>query len=528
MSPDWDALTVWGNGQLFAFSGLDGPTDVHRGIVAQSIKDGLLLRQPGLTKLETGRVHTAQFGSDWAILSTQTGLVRLCFLDAHHLLIDGDVQLTTLDDEFSHLIVSTVKDGTLLAARGYAAPEIPDLDSAITARRRWLRGHVAELDPIYEDLGRKAMHQMKGMVYAPEGQMVFRCATPDRYPHRDIWLWDSVFHAIGYRHLDGPLARDILSAVAAAQLPSGLIPISFGPYASRTHRSQPPVLAWGVHEIMQYTPDPAWLAQMLPVLQRYLAWFETHRGLDGLFGWVEDDGALGSVCDESGMDNSPRFFGGDPLQAVDLSCYMAQEYQAMAVLDPSGDWASKAAKLTRHLHQELWHPARGFYCDRNPKTGQLSEVEAVTGFLPLILGDVTADRVAALINAAEDPMRFGTSFPLPSMSKNAQGYAKDMWQGPVWINMNWMIARGFARCGADNMANALRTRTLDVMQNDYRVTGSIFEYYDDDAQVVPPKLLRKGKTDAVIDPKHPSIHLVIHDYGWSATLALDWILRGEV
>ncbi|KMW56897.1 hypothetical protein AIOL_001854 [Candidatus Rhodobacter oscarellae] len=36
-----------------------------------------------------------------------------------------------------------------------------------------------------------------------------------------------------------------------------------------------------------------------------------------------------------------------------------------------------------------------------------------------------------------------------------------------------------------------------------------------------------GKTDAVIDPKHPSIHLVIHDYGWSTTLALDWIIRGE-
>ena len=197
------------------------------------------------------------------------------------------------------------------------------------------------------------------------------------------------------------------------------------------------------------------------------------------------------------------------------------------MLDPDGGWDKKAAALTEAIHTRLWDETCKLYCDRDIATGKSTGVQAVTGFLPLILGDMAADRVQALADALADPSRFGTKLPLPSIAKCQSGYAKDMWQGPVWVNMNWMIGEGLIALGEEALGARLREQTLSAMQSDYELTGSIFEYYDDDFAVTPPQLLRKGKNDAVIDPKNPCIHLVIHDYGWSATLALDWIARNK-
>ena len=523
------SLTVWGPGQIFAFSGIDGATDFDRGIVAQSSETGFFIRQPGAARLEVGRVTAARFGSDWADLETGAGPVRLAFASATCVIVEGAADLVHLDPEREFLDVTRRADRMIIRAIGCGdGVDWPDMDELQRARQRWVGSHAQKVAGDHATLGLKALNQMKGMVYAPEGQIARPTATPDRYPHKEIWLWDSVFHALGYRHLDPDLARDMVLAVLDQQdAATGRIGISFGPYARRMHRSQPPLLAWGVEQVASVTPDQGWVEEAIPKLRNYLKWFEDHRKLDGLFAWVGDDGSLGSVCDESGMDNSPRFASGAPCQAVDLSCYMAQEYRAMANLDPGGHWEEKARDLEARIDGAFWDEGLAFYCDRDIGTGHSTGVEAVTGFLPLLLGDLPAGRVEALSRAATDPDRFGTKLPLPSIARRHPDYAPDMWKGPVWVNFNWMIARGFRAHGETVLAERLREGTLRALQDQYRATGSIFEYYDADGRVLPPKLLRKGRTDPVIDPARPSIHMVIHDYGWSATLALDWILRGE-
>ncbi|KAJ57087.1 hypothetical protein ACMU_00930 [Actibacterium mucosum KCTC 23349] len=519
------ALTVWGTNQLFAFSGLDGPTDFDRGLVAQSRADGLQFRLPGPAAVSFGKVTKALFGSDWAQLETDLGTVRFAFIDTHHLLIEGPARFSFQHSERVEVAHLQSGDRLLIAPVGTLNDGLltHDLNAEIAARQVWAKNAPVAESP----LASKAIQQMKSMVYAPQGQFRHRFTTPDRWPHREAWLWDSAFHAIGYRHLDPALARHALAAVFDTQLPNGQVGISFAPHSTRTHRSQPPILAWAVREVQAVVPDDAWLAELVPGLRRYLRWFEQHRAMGTVFGWVEDDGALGSVCDESGMDNSPRFAGASVVKAVDLSCYMAQEYQAMAELDPNGGWAAKAARLETEMEQ-FWDAELGFYCDIDPATDRSTGVQAVTGFLPLILGQLSRTRAQSLIDALQDPARFGSALPIPSIARNQKGYSKDMWQGPVWVNMNWMIARGFARCGATDVAEDLRARTLDAMTRWHGETGSIFEYYDDDNATSPPALPRKGRNDPEVNPERPTIHQVIHDYGWSATLALDWIQRGAV
>ena len=43
----------------------------------------------------------------------------------------------------------------------------------------------------------RAFSALKSQVYTPEGKYKRRYTTPDRLPHRRIWIWDSVFHSMG-------------------------------------------------------------------------------------------------------------------------------------------------------------------------------------------------------------------------------------------------------------------------------------------------------------------------------------------
>lgn len=39
-----------------------------------------------------------------------------------------------------------------------------------------------------------------------------------------MWLWDSIFHAVGFRHVDAGLAQVLIRAVWAHQRADGFIP----------------------------------------------------------------------------------------------------------------------------------------------------------------------------------------------------------------------------------------------------------------------------------------------------------------
>lgn len=524
-------LETWGAGQLFAFSGLDGSTDFAHGLVARSLREvGLLLCHPGETRITfgNGTWKSGTFGLDTFKIQTPQGQVRGAFVDTHHLLLEGDVkvelanrnrQVDHLQQGQRHLLYST---GHLTQSHLHL-----DLDTLVAQRSSWVQSTLQHWQPPqpWSNLAIKCLHQMKGMVYAPEGQLRHRSTTPDRWPHRQIWLWDSVFHAIGYRHLDASLARDALDAVFDAQQPNGQIAISASPTSTAVQRSQPPILAWGVELVDALHPNPTWIEHCLPHLEAYLAWFEHHRSLGPVFGWVEDGNHGNSVCDESGMDNSPRFSGTGILRAIDLTVFMAREHQAMARLlekvgsDPTPH-STKAQALISHIENDFWNDELGIYTDIDHATSTSTNIEAVTGFLPLLLGSPSPNRITRLQAALNDPNRFGTTLPLPTLSRRHNNlYAKDMWKGPVWINTNWMVAEGFRTCGHPQTHHHIKTQTLNAMQQWKNQLGAIFEFYDDDNILPPPDMPRKGKNAPEIHPYHQ----VMHDFGWSATLAIDWM-----
>ena len=68
---------------------------------------------------------------------------------------------------------------------------------------------------------------------------------------------------------------------------------------------------------------------------------------------------------------------------------------------------------------------------------------------------------------------FGTHFPIPSVPVNDQYFDyRRYWQGPTWVNTNWLIIDGLRRYGFDDHAEALRESTIDMVKQ-----AGFYEYF---------------------------------------------------
>ena len=51
------------------------------------------------------------------------------------------------------------------------------------------------------------------------------------------------------------------------------------------------------------------------------------------------------------------------------------------------------------------------------------------------------------------------------------------WQGPVWINVNYLVFRGLVRYGFVSEARELAEKTILLLGRDYERFGALHEYY---------------------------------------------------
>lgn len=521
---------TWTGGQLLAFSGLDGPTDYQQGLTARTA-----FASPGLDIVLPGHGQIRFSGDpakgvlvtgDTFILGEGPGAICGSFVDAYHLLLRGPCQVP---ESNARLTFIQNGDRTLVGSSAHFNAQLieEDLDAIMRQRHHWLEGisFPRAESPESQRTLLKSLALMKTQVYRPEGIIQHRWTTPDRWPHRAMWLWDSVFHAIGWRHVDPDLARDCLSAVFDSQTEDGFVAHRMDPF-KQSSITQPPILALGVKLVHDLHPSPDWIATLYPRLTAYLEWDLAHRDRDGggLLEW-EIEGNPHCRSGESGMDNSPRFDAATQMDAVDFNSFLALECEIMAGFaadlnrpDEAARWKSRHAELCQLIRERLWSSSDGFFVDYDLDQGAPSSILANSGFLPLICGAASPEQAEKLVEHLNDPRTFGTPFPVPSVAAYQAGdYEKDMWRGPVWINLNWLIAFGLERYGFNPAAAKLRQQTRHEIELYCEALGCLFEFYDTLREDAPPRLLRKGKCA----PGDSPYHQVFHDFGWTATLYAD-------
>ena len=537
-------LDVYGQGALFAFSGLEGKTEYDTQLVGALLGDHpgvhFLAKNPFEMYMDTtgaadlvweivasdlilGKVFIrnewkrfcAAFRSNATVVGIcPAGRLRLVFDSGER---DPGVSLTTAETEEGDCFCLSLEGDT-------------DCDPRMigeTVEKRAAFFDAFRSANLKENVGKAWLHAvsvMKSQVCTPEGPFRHLWTTPERYPHKKLWLWDSAFHSLGNRVLGEGLAMDTILSVLDTQLPDGMIPHSSWPNA-HSAITQPPVLAWSVEKIVRRTGNAAFAAQCYGQLEKYLKWDMDHRRSEnGLFFWHINRDMVHNRCDESGMDNCSRFDDVEEMECIDFSCFMKREADAMsylaALLSKEADserWAAYSRELYRLINERLWDEKDRTYYDFELKTGKLHRFRSICSFMPLFAGVCTEVRKEALLSSLKNPREFGAPFSIPSISASEASFGTDMWCGPVWINYVYLIAEGLYRYGEKETADGIIRGTVEGMAEVFCNDGVFYEFYDSRRVVSSPRLLRKGTP---VSPYILSGRITqnIRDYGWSATL----------
>ena len=548
----------WGQGQLFAFSALDGEslfTDDLTGTLCGD-KIGVIFNTPCRRTLYFGDMNKfiapgfKCVTSDMIVVETLIGTHSILFAERHLVVGEyadvtgvfvsfggrcetatkGDIEIHITDDgEYTALLK---REGRFAFSYGKSEKEVTELcEKGITLDLEGLKKQKEKLyekakDGEYAALYAKCISVMKCQLYSPEGRIGRIWSTPDRLPHRNLWLWDSVFHAIGHRHLDTEIAQGLILALFDVQRDDGFIPHMARPdYISAI--TQPPVIAWGSWLVYEKSADKDFIKTVFEKNKAFLMWCKANRRKTEkeLYSWHTNP-ELNNRCDESGMDNSPRFDTDSDLYAIDLSCYMANESRYMSkIAKELGD--DEAAELfdswyeniRSDINSTLWCEADGFYYDYDITNNCFSRVQSVASFLPVFSGVCDKVQGDCLVRHLTNAEEFGTEISVPTISKKDKTFGDDMWRGPVWINYNYMIAKGLREYGYSELADTIDSKTLGVINEWYSRTGTVYEFYDSENRIPPYNFNRKGE---VVEPYDFRVkYQTIRDYGWSVTLAFD-------
>lgn len=130
-------------------------------------------------------------------------------------------------------------------------------------------------------------------------------------------------------------------------------------------------------------------------------------------------------------------------------------------------------KKTTKAFEELWDPYSSQYYSREFVSHRLLKVSSIGTLLPLYAGSVTKDRAKQLVKLLEDEHQFGAHYPAPSAPLNSDYFSADRyWQGPTWVNTNWLIIDGLKRYGFNDHAIALTESTIEMVKQ-----SGFWEYF---------------------------------------------------
>ncbi|MHB1457267.1 MAG: amylo-alpha-1,6-glucosidase [Armatimonadota bacterium] len=401
---------------------------------------------------------------------------------------------------------------------------VPDIDQIIASRLEFFKQLPvsATTDPLTLRTFAKCASVQKTNCCTAQGDIAFNWTTPDRWPHKYMWIWDSAFHALGLRHFAPEWAMDSLKAVVSKVREDGFLPHMMTPDDSKDSTIiQPPILAWASWKVYEKTKDVSFLSSIYDGIRDMLLYDMNvmDKDHDRLAEW-------GDSC-ASGMDNSPRFdqtIGA----AVDLNSFIANDLLYLMKIadilgksDDSKRCIDERYRLAALINEKLWDAETGFYYDLDPD-GNKVLLKAVSGFTPMFAGICSSGQAETLQSHLISSDEFWRQFPVPSVSADEPSFSNDMWRGPVWINYNYMIIEALKQYGYKDTASELKQKTINEIARWYGEDGIIYEYYDSEGINSPSMLNRKGHKPSP-DDTWP-LGRCIRDYHWTAALFIDLLM----
>jgi putative isomerase len=351
------------------------------------------------------------------------------------------------------------------------------------AENRW-KSWFDQIPPVADQYVRTytyAWWVMANNLVRPVGSIVFEAMMPSKVSYVGLWLWDSAMHALAYRHIDPELARNQIRAILENQLPDGMLPdavydegvvseIDHPIYAEVT---KPPILAWAGLKLHETAPELEFLKDIYVPLVRWNAWWFSMND-DDVDGLVQYNHPY-----SSGLDDSPLWDYGMPVESPDLNTYLCIQMGSLAIMaellgmdSEAKMWRRRSEAIVQRMIQDFWDEEMGIF--RATHNGESIPVLTPFNLYPIWTGQLPDYIRNRLIGHLTNPDEFWGENILPTVARNDPHFDPNtMWRGPVWVNINYFFIEALRQVGEDQLADELTQKTLDMI---IRQQG-IYEYY---------------------------------------------------
>jgi len=337
--------------------------------------------------------------------------------------------------------------------------------------------------------------------------------TPSKIHYVGVWQWDAYFHALAYRHMEMNLAKDQLRIVLDHQRRDGMIPDAVHDEGTVTRLTfpveadvtKPPLVGWAAWKLYEIDHDVEFLNEVYEPIVRWNNWWFEKNDVDG-----------NGLCEylhpySSGLDDSPLWDDGVPVESPDLNTYLCLQQEALSriafAIGEAADgarWAQRADMQTARMLRWLWDEDAGLFWAKRPVQDARVSVRTPFNLFPLITGRLPENVTRRLVAHLTDENEFWPRYPLPTVALNDPKYDPlTMWRGPTWVNVNYLLIEGLQRTGYIDLARELRRRTLDLIC----LHDDIYEYYQPQTGEVPPAAASL--------------------FGWSSAVFIDLAIQAE-
>ena len=360
---------------------------------------------------------------------------------------------------------------------------VPFSETLAAAQERWSDwfSRVPSVAERFRDHYYYAWWVMSNNLVAPLGRVAHEAMMPSKVQYVGVWNWDACFHTLAFRHVDPNLARNQLRTMLACQLPDGMIPdavydeavVADIEHPLRAEVTKPPIMAWAALKLHEMDPDLDFLQEIYVPLVRWNAWW---------FAMNDDDAdglAQYNHPYSSGLDDSPLWDYGLPVESPDLNTYLCVQMGSLAMIaealgmeTEAAMWRRRAAAIVRRMIQDFWDEEAGLF--RAMHDNQPIPVNTPFSLYPLWTGQLPDEIRNRLIAHLTDPAQFWGPYVLPSTARNDPHYDPErMWRGPIWANINYIFIEALRQVGQDALADELTEKTLNLIMGQ----PGIYEYY---------------------------------------------------
>jgi glycogen debranching enzyme len=391
---------------------------------------------------------------------------------------------------------------------------VPPVDGVIAAAERpwdtWFAA-VPEVSAILRSQYYYAWWTMRAGLLSSRYFITREVMTPSKLHYVGSWQWDNFFHALAYRYVEPKLAQDQLRILLDHQREDGMIPDAVHDEGTVTHLTypveadvtKPPLIAWAAWKLYEHSGDREFLDEIYqPLVRSNTWWFEQND--------VDQNG----LCEyqhpySSGLDDSPLWDGGMPVESPDLNTYLCLQQESLAhIADILGErrdaelWVKRADNMAQRMIRHMWDERSGLF--QAIRRGERIGVRTPFSLFPLLTGRMPETIVRRLAAHLANEQEFWPRFPVPTVALDDPAFDPEtMWRGPTWVNVNYLLIEGLQRSRLPDLARELRRRTLKLVSRG----PDLYEYYHPLTGERPP---RAAST-----------------FGWTAALFIDLAIQAS-